>query len=211
MVGGDGAELAQPAQWRRRDHQVVRQLVERPLDAEIRAKGQREHERVGRHVAAAVVADQQHRAFGGNPVQARDIGPEIQRRQQPRSWQLVADIVGIPLIEVGFGDSRHDLLAGPVHDVAQGAHKGLYTQVPPGSNAVEAGGVIAGDQVDHPHRVGFAPVAALDEAAQTSMNTVAPQCGTEVVQFRGTVAVRALVHECGGTLQNRGAASIESA
>ena len=55
---------------RRRDDEVVGQLVEGPLDAEVRAEREGEDERVGRHVAAAVVADQQHRPLGGNPVQA---------------------------------------------------------------------------------------------------------------------------------------------
>ena len=58
VVGGDGAELAQPAQRRRRDDEVMGQLVERPLDAEVGAEREGEYERVGRHVAAAVVADE---------------------------------------------------------------------------------------------------------------------------------------------------------
>ena len=51
------------------------ELVERPLDPEIGTERQREHESVGWDVAAAVVADQQHRTLGGDPVEAREHRP----------------------------------------------------------------------------------------------------------------------------------------
>ena len=87
-VGGDGAELAQPAQRRRGDDEVVGQLIERSFDAEVRAEREGEDEGVGRHVAAAVVADEQNRPVGGDPVEVLDVGPEVQRRQQPGHGQL---------------------------------------------------------------------------------------------------------------------------
>jgi serine/threonine-protein kinase len=82
----------------------VGELVERPLHPEIRTERQREHESVGWYVAAAVIADQQHRALGGNPVQAPHVGPEIQRRQQPCAGQLLADVVGVALVQAPSDD-----------------------------------------------------------------------------------------------------------
>jgi hypothetical protein len=65
-----------------------------------------------------VIADQQHRPLGGNAVQATHVGPEIQRRQQPGSGQLLADIVRVALIEVGLRDARRDLMPSPFDNVA---------------------------------------------------------------------------------------------
>ena len=41
--GGDRAVLAQPAEPGHREHEVVGELVEAPLDAEVGAEGEREH------------------------------------------------------------------------------------------------------------------------------------------------------------------------
>jgi len=61
---------------RRRDDEVVGQLIEGPLDAEVRAEREREDKGVGRHVAAAVVAHEQYGPLGRNPVHVLHVGPE---------------------------------------------------------------------------------------------------------------------------------------
>ena len=77
LIGGHRAELAKPAQRRVPNDEVVRELVERPLHAEVGAEGQREHERVRWNIATAVIADQQNRALGGDPVEPADVGAEV--------------------------------------------------------------------------------------------------------------------------------------
>src|SRR3954464_9459875 len=47
-----------------------------------------------------------------------------------------------------------------------------------------------GDQVDHPHRVGSAPLAGADEGIENITNSVAPQTRTQEVQLGGTESVR---------------------
>ena len=64
-------------------HEVVGELEEGAFDAEVRGEGEGEDDRVGRDVAAAVVTDQQDRLVGGYAVQTADVGPEVQRGQQP--------------------------------------------------------------------------------------------------------------------------------
>ena len=124
VVGGDGAELAQRSQsWHRHD-EVVRELVERPLDAEVRAEREREHEGVGREIAAAVVADEQNRPVGRNPFEAADVGTEIQRRQQPQAGKLLADVVGVALIEVCLGNAGGHLVLRPPDNIAEPRHSG---------------------------------------------------------------------------------------
>ena len=63
----------------------------------------------------------------GNPVQVLDVGAEIQRGQQPRHWQGVANVIGIPLVEVSLGDPRRNLLPGPLLERRPvSAIRGLY-------------------------------------------------------------------------------------
>jgi hypothetical protein len=57
------------------------------------------------------------------------------------------------------------------------------------AKVVDAGGVVAGNEIDHPHGIGFAPFAAVDKSLQNKVNTVAPQCRAEKVQFRRTEPV----------------------
>jgi hypothetical protein len=98
LAGCHGAELAKPAQRRIDGDKVVRELVERPLRSEIGVERQTEDEGVRRHVAAAVVAHQQHRSLGWYAIKPSNIGPEIQRRQQPEAGHSVADVVGVALV-----------------------------------------------------------------------------------------------------------------
>jgi hypothetical protein len=100
----------------------VGQLVERPLDAEVRGERQRENEGVRREVAAAVIADQQHRPVGGNPLETAHVGPEVERRQQPQPRQLLADVVRVSLVEIGLGHPGTHLMLGPLENVAQPGH-----------------------------------------------------------------------------------------
>ena len=83
--GRHRAVLAQEAQAGHRQHQVVGELVEAPLDAEVGVEGQREHAGVGRQVAAGVVAHQQHRPLGRDALEAAHLGPEPEAGQQPQA------------------------------------------------------------------------------------------------------------------------------
>ena len=65
-------------------HEVVGERVERALDAEVRAEGEREDAAVDGEVAAGVVADEQDRAVLGDVAQAADLAAEVQARQQPQ-------------------------------------------------------------------------------------------------------------------------------
>ena len=57
--------------------------------------------RVGREVAARVVAHEQHRALLGDVLEAANLGAEVEARQHPQPRQRLADVVGIALVEVG--------------------------------------------------------------------------------------------------------------
>jgi hypothetical protein len=107
--GGHGAELAQEAQPGHRQHEVVGELVEAPLDAEVRAEGEGEDRGVGRQVAAGVVAHEQHRPLLGDVAQAANLAAEVEARKQPQARQRLADVVGIALVEVGRRHAAHDL------------------------------------------------------------------------------------------------------
>ena len=95
------------------------ELVEAPLDAEVGAEGEREHARVGREVAARVVADQQHRALLGDAVEAAHLGAEVEAGEHPQPRQRLADVVGVALVEVGGGHAPLGLLG----DRGEGARR----------------------------------------------------------------------------------------
>ena len=59
-----------------RQHEVVGELVEGALDAEVGREGEREDRRVRRQVAAGVVADEQHRAVLGHVAEPADLAAE---------------------------------------------------------------------------------------------------------------------------------------
>ena len=69
------------------------ELVEGALDAEVGVEGEREHDRVRRHVAAGVVADEQHGAVVGDVAQPADLAAVPDAGQQPHQRQLLADVV----------------------------------------------------------------------------------------------------------------------
>ena len=71
-----------------REHEVVGELVEGPLDAEVGAEGEREDARVGREVAARVVADEQDRPLLGDVAQPADLAAEAEAGQQPQAGQV---------------------------------------------------------------------------------------------------------------------------
>ena len=62
--------------------------------------------RVGRQVAARVVAHEQRRALGGDAVEPAHLGAEVVAREHPQAGQGLADVVGVALVEVGFRDAR---------------------------------------------------------------------------------------------------------
>ena len=114
--GGHRPVLAQEAQAGHREDQVVGELVEGALDAEVGAEGEREDGRVRGQVAAGVVAHQEHGAGLGNVAEPPDLAAEPQAGQQPEPRQALADVVGIALVEVGAGYARLDLLAHAGHE-----------------------------------------------------------------------------------------------
>ena len=77
MRGGHRPHAPQEAQAGRREHHVVRELVEASLDAEVGAEGDGEHAGVRRQVAARVVADHHERPVLGNPLEALDDRVEV--------------------------------------------------------------------------------------------------------------------------------------
>ena len=127
--GGDGPVLAQEAEARHRQHQVVGQLVKRALDAEVGVERQREDGGVGRDVAARVVAHQQDRSVVGDVAQAPDLAAEVEAGQQPHPWQRLADVVGVARVEVGGRDALLDL-GGQAAQLGDSDHAG---SVLPGS------------------------------------------------------------------------------
>ena len=114
--GGDAAGLAQIPGQRQRQDEVVDQRVEPPLDAEVGGEGEREDHRVRGDVAARVVADQQHRPLGRDPLQPAHVGAEVEGGEHPEPRQLLAQVVGVALVQVRHGDAVGDrlldLLAG---------------------------------------------------------------------------------------------------
>ena len=54
----------------------------------------------GRHVAAGVVGDQQHRSVLGHVAQVPHLAPEPEGGQEPGERQVLADVVGVAIVEV---------------------------------------------------------------------------------------------------------------
>jgi len=50
---------------------------------------------VGSHVAARMVADDEHRTCFRDVVQTLDLGPKVRRREQPHPGKLIADEIGV--------------------------------------------------------------------------------------------------------------------
>ena len=97
--------------------------MEAPLDAEVGGEGEREDSGVGRHVAARVVADQQHRALGGDVLEPAHVGAEVDAGEHPEAGQVLADVVGVALVEVGRRDApapARSLVAAPSRAATSG-------------------------------------------------------------------------------------------
>jgi hypothetical protein len=56
-----------------------------------------------------VVADEQHRPVLGHVAEPAHLAPEPDARQQPQPRKVVADVVGVALVEVGDGKPARDL------------------------------------------------------------------------------------------------------
>ena len=106
----DGPELAQGAERRHRENQIVCELVERALDAEVGIEREREDDRVGRHVATGMVADEQHRPGVGDVPESANLAAEPDAGDQPHQRQPLADEVRIALVEIGPRDPSLGLL-----------------------------------------------------------------------------------------------------
>src|SRR5438045_2769694 len=99
--------------------EVVGELEEGPLDAEVGCEREREDEGVGRRVAARVVAHEQDRALGGDLLEPLHVGAEVEAREQPHAGQGLPDVVGIALVEVGGRDALLHLVR---HETAERLH-----------------------------------------------------------------------------------------
>ena len=115
--GGDRPELPQLAEPRHRQDEVVRELEERTLDAEVGVEREREHDRVRRHVAAGVIADEQHGSGLRDVAEPADLAPVPQAGGEPQHRQVLPDVVRVTLVEIGPRDPPRRL----VGDLAQQA------------------------------------------------------------------------------------------
>ncbi len=160
-VGSDGAVLAQEAEAGHRQHQVVRELVEAALDPEVGGEREREHAGVGREVAARVVAHEEHRARGGDPVEVAHLGAEPDAREQPQAGQRLADVVGVALVEIGARHARLGLASHRARRPADQAREIGWAEAPP------ALGVAVGVAVRRrtvARRLGLTPLGATSSA-----------------------------------------------
>jgi hypothetical protein len=100
-----------PQEWAdwRRENEVVGELVEGPLDPEVGVEREGEDDRVRGDVAAGMVADQQHRPFLGDPLHVPHLAAEPDARDQPGEREVLADEIGIAVVEVG-GQAALDLV-----------------------------------------------------------------------------------------------------
>ena len=78
----------------RRDERVS-QCVDGSLDPEVSVERKHENHAVGSHVAARMVADDEHRTCFRDVVQTLDLGPKVRRREQPHPGKLIADEIGV--------------------------------------------------------------------------------------------------------------------
>ena len=124
---------------RQRQDEVVDQRMEPPLDPEVGREGEREDHRVRGDVAARVVADQQHRPLRGDPLQSAHVGAEVEGGEHPEAGQLLADVVGVAIVEVGSrdpgGDQVLDAVGGgqashPLRDLTAQSHQTVAGRVP---------------------------------------------------------------------------------
>jgi hypothetical protein len=79
----------------------VGELVEGAFDAEVGVEGKREEEGVGGQVAAGMIPDEERRALLGDVAQVANLAAEPEARQQPDGGQVLADVIGIAVVEVG--------------------------------------------------------------------------------------------------------------
>ena len=81
------------------------ELKELALHPEVGDEGECEHNGVRGQVAARVIANQQDRPVVGDVVEATDLGPMPQGRQEPGGREPLSDEIGVPLVQVGPRDT----------------------------------------------------------------------------------------------------------
>src|SRR5207248_11455890 len=91
---------------------------------------------------ARMVADEQHRPVVRDVAEASDLAPEPQAREQPQEGELLADVVGIALVEVGPRDAPLRDASELAPDAAQprGRRQGVGVNGGPGLVTIPAGG-----------------------------------------------------------------------
>jgi hypothetical protein len=124
MRGRDCAVAAEDRADRRGEDQVVGEGVKAALDPEIGVEGEGEDRRVRGQVAPGVVADQERRSVLRDPADVPDLSPEPDARQQPGERQVVADVVGIAIVEIG-GQPAPDLAGDPGDRTGERPGEGL--------------------------------------------------------------------------------------
>ena len=99
-----GAQHAEPrgvrAKERILEEEVVREGVDRAAGAEAIVDGERREEAVGRHEAAVVIADEEHRARRRNVLDALDAQPEVVLAREPIEIEQERDELGIARMDV---------------------------------------------------------------------------------------------------------------
>ncbi len=133
------------------------ELVEGPLDAEVGGEGEREDDHLGGHVAAGVVADQQHRPLLGHVAEVADLGRGTRASTQPRERQVLADVVGVAVVEVGGRPSEP---GAPPRRAASPATCGRRRCSPPPARARPSAGA-SGARAGRGRRRGPSAVAAV--------------------------------------------------
>ena len=103
------------------EHEVVRELEERALGAEVVVERLREDERVGDERAARVVADEQHRPARRDVLQPAHIGAEPDVRHDAQRGERARDVLGVTQLERvgGRRPAREMARVGGVSDVGR--------------------------------------------------------------------------------------------
>ena len=151
------------------------------LDAKVRVEREREHDRVRRHVAAGVIADEQHRVR--SPGCCRALGPlrgTTGSRASHSQRQVLADVVRVALVEVGAGDPALRLVgdlaaaARPTSDAPRGGRASARVS---GSGSVTRA-VLLGVPAMPALQASFqgARQAASAPAARAAQQVPAPRC-----------------------------------
>src|SRR5579859_7887081 len=115
----DGPVPAQKPQPRHCQNEIVSQLVEATLSAEVRTERERQHDRVRGHVSPRMIPDQQNRPLPGNTLKPTHPRTKVKRREQPQARKVVANVIRIAVIEIRLRHTRPNLAPNRAHKPSQ--------------------------------------------------------------------------------------------